>query len=324
MLRQYWLSLSLAVAAAAHVATATPAAAQTKLPTAKAANDFALMMADYGNKLGLFKKQGLDVEVTLITQAKMVQAVVAGSIDVALASGATLAFATKGAPLKGVAVISGPPSILVLIVRTDSPIKRIDELRNRTVAVSNIGSLTDWAVSQIALHQNWALSDIKRVSVGNTPARVAVVKTGAADAAVIDIAAALDLQERGEARILVRFGELISKFQNQVVYASDKTIATKPDAIRGFLRAWLATLDYAKTHKAETVAFAQQTLGVRPSVADKVYDELMRSNFFSYTGRFDQEALKRMSKSFVELKLLDHEVDLSQYVTEKFLPAPAH
>jgi ABC-type nitrate/sulfonate/bicarbonate transport system substrate-binding protein len=165
------------------------------------------------------------------------------------------------------------------------------------------------------------MSDIKRVSVGNTPARVAVVKTGAADAAVIDIAAALDLQERGEARILVRFGELIDKFQNQVVYASDKTIAEKPDAVRGFLRAWLATLDYAKTHKPETVAFAQQTLGVKPSVADKVYDELMLSKFFSYTGRFDPEALKRMSKSFVELKLLDHEVDLSQYVTDKFLPA---
>jgi ABC-type nitrate/sulfonate/bicarbonate transport system substrate-binding protein len=320
MLRKYWLHLSLAAAATAHILAATTATAQTRLPTAKVANDFALMMSDYGNKLGVFKKHGLDVEITQITQAKMVQAMVAGSIDVALASGATLAFPSKGAPLKGVAVISGPPSILVLIIRPDSAITRIDQLRNRTVAVTNIGSLTDWAVSQIALHQNWAMADIKRVSVGDTPARVAVLKTGAADAAVIDIAAALDLQERGEAKILVRFGELISKFQNQVIYASDKAIAGKPDAIRGFLRGWLETLDYARTHKAETVAFAQQTLEVRPSVADKVYDELMLSNFFSFTGRFDAEALKLMSKSFVDLKLTDREVELSQYVTEQFLP----
>jgi ABC-type nitrate/sulfonate/bicarbonate transport system substrate-binding protein len=137
---------------------------------------------------------------------------------------------------------------------------------------------------------------------------------------VVDIAAALDLEERGEAKILVRFGELISKFQNQIIYASDKTIAGKPDAIRGFLRAWFETLDYAKTHKAETVAFAQQTLEVRPSVADKVYDELMLSSFFSRDGRFDPETLAIMSKSFVELKLLEREVDLSQYVTEQFLP----
>jgi NitT/TauT family transport system substrate-binding protein len=250
----------------------------------------------------------------------MVQAVVAGSIEMSLASGATLAFRSKGAPLKGVAAISGPPSILVLIVRPDGAITRMDQLRNRIVAVTNLGSLTDWAVSQIALHQKWPLSDIKRVSVGDTPARVAVLKTGAADAAVVDIAAALDLEERGEAKILVRFGELISRFQNQIIYASDKTIAGKPDAIRSFLRAWFETLDYAKQRKAETVAFAQRALAVRPSVADKVYGELMLSKFFSLDGKFDSEVLKLMSKSFVELKLTDREIDLSQYVTEEFLP----
>jgi NitT/TauT family transport system substrate-binding protein len=320
MLRRYWLHLCLAAAATAHFLAATAATAQTKLATAKAANDFALMMSDYGNKLGLFKKQGLDVEITLITQAKMIQAMVAGSIDVALASGATLAFGSKGAPLKGIAAISGPPSILVLIVRPDNAITRLDQLRNRTVAVTNVGSLTDWAVSQIALNQKVAMSDIKRVSVGDTPARVAVMKTGAADAAVVDIAAALDLEERGEAKILVRFGELISKFQNQVIYASEKTIATKPDALRAFLRAWFETLDYAKAHRAETIAFAQHSLEVRPSVANKVYDELMLSSFFSFDGRFDPDTLKIMSRSFVDLKLADRELDLSQYVTEQFLP----
>ena len=323
MVRKYWLRLSLIAAIAGHIVAATPAMAQTKLATAKVANDFALMMADYGNKLGLFKKQGLDVEITLITQARMVQAVVADSIEVALASGATLAFPAKGAPLKGVAVISGPPSILVLIVRPDGAITRMDQLRNRIVAVTNLGSLTDWAVSQIALHQKWAMSDIKRVSVGDTPARIAVLKTGAADAAVVDIAAALDLEERGEARILVRFGDLISKFQNQVIYASEKAMAGKPDALRGFLRGWFETLDYAKAHKAETVAFAQQALEVRPSVANKVYDELMLSNFFSFDGRFDPAVLKLMSKSFVDLKLTDREVELSQYVDERFLPPRA-
>jgi ABC-type nitrate/sulfonate/bicarbonate transport system substrate-binding protein len=151
MLRKSWLAAALAAAFFA----STPALAQTKLATAKVANDFALMMGDYGNKLGLFKKHGLDVEITLITQARMVQAVVAGSIEIAMASGATLAFPSKGAPLKGVGVISGPPSILVLIVRPDGAITRLDQLRNRIVAVTNTGSLTDWAVSQIALHQRW-------------------------------------------------------------------------------------------------------------------------------------------------------------------------
>jgi NitT/TauT family transport system substrate-binding protein len=296
------------------------AAAQTKLAVAKVANDFALSMVDYGNALGTFRKDGLDVEVSSITQAKMVQAVIAGSIDIALASGATLAYAAKGAPLTGVAALSGPPSILVLVIEAGSHVASLDQLRGRTVAVSNLGSLTDWAVSQIALHERWPPADIKRVSVGDTAARIAALRTGAADAAVVDIATALNLEERGQAKILVDFGDLVTKFQNQIIYASHKLIKDKPSAVRGFVDCWFQTIDYARSHKSQTVAFAQQELGVTPGVADRVYDELMPGGFFSKDGRFDPDILKAMSKSFVEMKLLDHEADLSQYVTNDFLP----
>ena len=46
----------------------------------------------------------------------------------------------------------------------------------------------------------------------------------------------------------------------------------------------------------------------------------MPAGFSSSDGRFDRAALKAMSESFVDMKLVDHEIDLSQYVTEQFLP----
>jgi len=306
--------------ALAGIGPVSRAVAQTKLAVAKVANDFALMMVDYGNSLGTFKRNGLDVEVTQITQAKMIQAVVGGSIDMALASGATLPFIPKGAPLTGVAALSGPPSILVLIVRPDGSITSMDQLRGRTVAVTNRGSLTDWAVSQIAVHEHWAPSEIKRVSVGDTPARVATLKVGDVDAAVIDLAAALKLEQRGEAKILVNFGDLITKFQNQIIYASNRLIHDDPDAVRGFNNAWFQTLDYARSHKGETVAFAARELDVEPSIAGRVYDALMPGGFFSKDGRFDRETLKAMSQNFVAMNLLSQDTDLSQYVTERYLP----
>ncbi len=318
MIRNGWLAclwLALSV-----IAPASHAAAETKLAVAKVANDFALSMVDYGNKLGTFQKNGLQVTVSDIVQAKMIQAVIGGSIDIGLASGATLAFAAKGAPLTGVAALSGPPSILVLVVAAKSPVTSIDQLRHRTVAVSNLGSLTDWAVSQIALHEHWAPSDIKRVSVGSTGARIATLRTGAADATVVDIAAAFNLEERGEAKILVNFGDLITKFQNQIVYASNNVIKNNPDAVRAFVRAWLQTIGYARAHRDETVAFAQKQLGVTPVVANRVYATLMPGGFFSKDGRFDPAVLKAMSQNFVEMKLLKTDVDLSQYVTDRFLP----
>jgi NitT/TauT family transport system substrate-binding protein len=279
-----------------------------------------LSMVDYGAKLGTFQNNGLDVEVSRITQAKMVQAVIAGSIDMALASGATLAFAAKGAPLTGVAALSGPPSILVLVVGARSPIESMAQLRNRTVAVSNLGSLTDWAVSQIALHEKWAPSDIKRVSVGDTAARVAAVRTGAADAAVVDIATGLNLESRDEAEVLVNFGDLITNFQNQIIYAADKLINDNPGAVSRFVRAWFQTIDYARMHKSETVAFAARELGTTPAVAERVYDKLMPGGFFSTNGQFDPGILATMSTSFVEMKQFDRAVDLTRYVTDRFLP----
>jgi NitT/TauT family transport system substrate-binding protein len=299
---------------------AVRARAAGKLTVAKVAVDFALMMGDFGDRLGIHKRNGLDLAFVLITQAKMVQALVAGSIDIALASGATLAFAAKGAPLKAVAALSGPPSIIVLVVRADNSVTSLDQLRGRTVAVTNFGSLTDWAVSQIAVSKSWDLAEIKRVSVGDTPARIATLKTRDADAAVIDIAAALDLEERGQAKILLNFGDLITTFQNQVIFASDQLIRDQPEAVRGFVQGWFETIAYARQHKPETVAFAGEALGVRASVADKVYDQLMPARFFSTDGVIDPRTLALMSRSFVELKLLPKEQDLSQFVTDRFLP----
>lgn len=310
----------LFLAAAAAGAFAIPARAANTLAVAKVADDFALIIGDYGNKLGIFQRDGVEPEISLITQARMVQATIAGSVEMALASGATLAFAAKGAPLKAVAALSGPLTILVLIVRPDNSVLNLEALRGRVAAVTNIGSLTDWAVSQIAVHEGWDVGAIKRVAVGDTPARVAALRSGNVDAAVIDLAAALDLEERGEAKILVNFGDFIKNFQNQIIYASDKAIAEKPDAVRRFVKGWFETIDYARRHKAETVVFATEALGVRESVAAKVYDRLMASNFFSADGVIDPKTLAAMSKSFVELKLLPQQQDLSAYVTDRFLP----
>jgi ABC-type nitrate/sulfonate/bicarbonate transport system substrate-binding protein len=308
--------------AAAMIAAAIPGAARaaTRLAVAKVAADFALIMGDFGQKLGIPQRHGLDLEIVQITQAKMVQAVVAGSIDMALAGGATLAFAAKGAPLKAVAALSGPPAILVLIVRPDGSVTTLDQLRGRTVAVTNAGSLTDWAVSQIAASRGWEQSDIRRVGVGDTPARVAALRTSAVDAAVIDLAAALDLEERGVAKVLLNFGDLITRFQNQIIFASDAAIADKPDAVRAFVQGWFETVAFARAHKPETVAFAGEALGVRPSVAARVYDQLMGPGFFSSNGAIDPAILAVMSKSFVELKLLPTAQPLAQYVTDRFLP----
>jgi hypothetical protein len=55
-----------------------------------------------------------------------------------------------------------------------------------------------------------------------------------------------------------------------------------------------------------------------PDIAAKAYDAVMP--VFSDTGRFEPKAVAVLSRSFVQMKLLPTEPDMSKLYTEKFLP----
>src|SRR5579862_1682429 len=83
---------------------------------------------DIGIEQGLFAKQNLDVDyANLGGDAKVQQALAAGSIDIGLGSGPGMAFLAKGSPAIGVAAFAGPPRSIAAIVLADSPIKTIGE-----------------------------------------------------------------------------------------------------------------------------------------------------------------------------------------------------
>ena len=73
---------------------------------------FSFVPADVGAQTGIFKKHGLDLEISSFGgEARSQQAMAADSIDVALGSGPGLAFVVKGSPIKGIAAIR--PAALV-------------------------------------------------------------------------------------------------------------------------------------------------------------------------------------------------------------------
>ena len=55
-----------------------------------------------------------------------------------------------------------------------------------------------------------------------------------------------------------------------------------------------------------------------PAIIAATYDATM--NDFSTTGKFDKKALKVLARSFVEMKTLPSEPDMSKLYTEKLLP----
>lgn len=305
------------------VALAAPAHAQTKIRVGKAISEaFSFVPLDVGIETGIFKKHGLDVEkFDFAGSAKLQQGLAAGSIDMGLGSGPELAFIAKGAPSIGVAAMANAPWLLTLNVAKDSPIKTVADLKGKTVTVSTVGSLTEWLVHDLSRVQGWGPTGIKTLPVGADSSQIAALKTHQVDGIVVDIAAAYRLEEAGDTRILVRFGDIVKDFHIHVIYASDAFVEKNPDAVRAFLAGWFETISYMRANKPKTVEIASRVMAVSPAIAAKVYDELMPA--FNADGRFNPKALEVLRKSYVDMGILSAEPDMSKLVTEKFLPPAA-
>jgi ABC-type nitrate/sulfonate/bicarbonate transport system substrate-binding protein len=298
--------------------SSSPASAADTLRVGKAvAEAFSFVPPDVGVKQGIFQKNNVSLELTAFAgDARMQQAAAADSIDLLLGSGPAMAFIAKGSPIKGVAAMAGPPLLLAIVVRPDGP-KTPADLKGKTVSVSTAGSLTYWLVSETSRRHGWGPNGIKIAPMGAMPGQLAALKRGDIDGAIMDIGNAFELEKRGEGRILVRFAD-IKDFHIHVIFATDKLIASKPEPLRNFLKGWFETIAYMRSHKAETVSVAMQVMDKDQDISGRVYDELMP--MFSDTGRFDPKALETLSKSYVELKLLPSEPDMSKLYTEAFLP----
>jgi len=282
---------------------------------------FSFVPLDVGVRTGLFKKYGNDIEIANFGgDAKLQQAMAADSIDIALGSGPGLAFIVKGSPVKGIAAMAGPPLLFALVVRNDDTVKSVDDLKGRKIGVSTVGSVTSWIISEVSRQRGWGFDGITQVPVGENAARVAAVRSKALDGCIVDLASALNYVQRGDGRILLRFGDLVKDFHIHVIFATDKIIAEKPQALRVFLAGWFETIRLMRKDKQMSVEIAADVMGTDAQTAAQIYDELMP--MFSDTGRFDPKALAVLRRSFVEMKTLPDEPDMSKLYTEAFLLKP--
>jgi ABC-type nitrate/sulfonate/bicarbonate transport system substrate-binding protein len=221
-------------------------------------------------------------------------------------------------PVKGIAGMAGPPLLFALVVRNDDSVKTVDDLKGRKVGVSTVGSVTSWIINELAHQRGWGRDGITQVPIGDDASRVAALKTKSFDGAIVNLAVALNYVQRGEGRVLMRFGDLVKDFHIHVIFGTDKAIAQKPDALRRFMQGWLETIAFMRAEKDKTVEMARVVMGTDAQTAAAIYDEVMP--MFSSTGRFDPKALAVLRRSYVEMKTLPQEPDMATLLNESFLP----
>src|SRR5215469_1415202 len=146
-----------------------PCAADTALVVGKANSEAeSIMTVNVGYDAGIFKKHGLDLEIQDFNGggSRIVQALTANSIDIAIGAGTQMSFVAKGAPMIAVCESTTTLPYFSIGLPADSPINTLDELKGKKIGVSNPGSLTDWIAMELARKKGWGPDGVTRVAVG--------------------------------------------------------------------------------------------------------------------------------------------------------------
>jgi ABC-type nitrate/sulfonate/bicarbonate transport system substrate-binding protein len=268
------------------------------------ADTFPFAVLELGREQGIWSSVGLDLDISVLAgDARIQQALAAGSIDIALGSGPSMAYAIKGAPARAVAVIDNQPADLALIALNNNPVKTVADLKGKRVGITTVGSLTDWLVRKISEREGWGSNGIETVALGQLTARYAAMKLNEIQAALTSLADAKRLERSGEGRLLATFGTFVPHFHTHVILASDTLIKDKPDVLRRFIDGWKKTVAFMRSHRAETVKSVSHTTGLDAAITDAVYDDEMA--MISADSSFSEQALQTIAQSLKDLGMLD-------------------
>ena len=261
-------------------------------------------VAEIGQRGGIFKKHGLNLDI-LYTAAgpESIQAMIAGSIDISVASGISAAVGTfaKGAPIRIISSeMTGAPD-LYWFVPADSPIHTIEDMNGKTVAFSAIGSSSHGSL--LALIAQYHLT-AKPTPTGNIASTITQTMTKQVDVGFGAAPFGLDLVESGKARI-VATGNDVDALKTRAVRVNltgASTLQNRRDALVRFMQGYKETVDWMYSSPE----------------ALKVYGE--------YSGLPDnivQHVLKLIPKEALqtdEVKGIDSV--MADAVSQKFLSAP--
>jgi len=229
-----------------------------------------------GQDVGIFKKQNLNLEMIFIPGGSLsLQALIGKSLDLLMTGGPPVVNAyLQGAKIK---IIGGVTNLLPYTFVAISGIRSAEQLKGKKIGISRFGSNTDYVV-RLALTQ-FALpaSDVQILQVGGSQARLLAMKSGAIAATVLSPEEALVAQKMGYG-VLLDFIDKGIEFPHVNFVARDDVLDGQPQIVRAFLRAYVESVRYYKTHRDEAVKkiIALSKLPER-QMAETVFDGSLRA-----------------------------------------------
>jgi NitT/TauT family transport system substrate-binding protein len=249
-------------------------------------------------KKGFFKDEGLDVEIIRMNVPNIITALVTGDIGYTLLFGSVVRGALRGMPMRALAsLLDGSTHALV----AKPEYKSGKDLKGKTVGIGNFGG-TDEVAGRMML-KSFGLDtekDLKFIALGPDRARLAALKEGLVDVAVIAPPGDALGRQMGF-NVLLRAYEVFS-FPFIGIGANLKTIKEKPEEVKKVVKAMVRANRFIREDKEGAVRILMEWGKVERDPAAASYDSTWR--VFSPDGNIPPEGLRLvLEQAKAELKL---------------------
>jgi NitT/TauT family transport system substrate-binding protein len=260
--------------------------AQKKLALSISSLDVSFLTAGVASKRGLFKEQGLDVEVIRMGAPISITALANGDIDYTMIFGSVIRGAMRGMPIRVLASFMDG-SVHTLIARPEH--KSVKDLKGKTLGVSSVGATADIAARMMIRHFGVDPDkEIKVVALGSDRARFAALKEGIIDVAVISPPADVEGQKIG-LNVLARAYELFN-FPFVGLGANLKTLKEKPDETKRVLKALIRANRYIRENRDGAIQTLAEWSRTNKEVAAASYDGTFK--VFNLNGSIPEDGLR--------------------------------
>jgi NitT/TauT family transport system substrate-binding protein len=261
----------------------------------------------YARDRKFFEAEGLDMKMVIIKTEAALAAMATGDLDYSTLSTSSVEGTLKGMPLRLLAVTNRYP-LLGLVVRKG--INSVGDLRGKKLSVSSFGGAVYGAA--LYLLRNNGLrpkEDVSLLAGGTNSARIALLKQGLVDAALITAPDDLRALASGEGyRILVDVGSDY-RLPWGGISASQNKIRRDPVEVEKFLRAVLRGVRAISDpqNKTDVTHWVGRFFKLDDKLADEFYRRLVPS--LNPSGLAERDKIKLIIDSAVERGLTDKPLD---------------
>src|SRR5216110_1293772 len=232
-------------------------------------------IAEVGQRGGIFKKNGLNLEM-LWTQGgrETQQAVISGSVDIGVAPGVmgVLSAFSKGAPVRVIGAETTGASDLYWYVPASSPIRSLNDTDGKTIAYSTNGSSTHGIVS--AFMKQYDLK-AKPTATGGPAPTLTQVMSGQIDVGWSAPPFGMQQLDEGKIRIIAT-GNDAAVFKGQTVrllVTNVQTLQSRKPVIDRFMMAYRETIDWMYSADPAALKTYADFVGIPVAMAKRTRDD---------------------------------------------------